>query len=129
MSGNSFMLASNGKNMIVNDMQYDNVDEYSFYIYNFDSKEKNEIESGKMIMDYTWSKNDSRLYYTVYKNAGWDEEYPLELYYYDFFEKKSVYVMEMITGALYPAYDDSDVLVMSIFQLQDKQITITYLVD
>ena len=126
LSGNSFMLSSDGDNLVVNDMQYDNVDDYSFYLYDVESKEQYPIECGKMIMDYTWSNNNTRVYYTVYKNAGWEEEYPLSLYYYDVKEKRSYYVMDMITGALYPAFDDKQVLIMSIYQLQDKQITITY---
>jgi|GEM_PF-4258511 len=126
LSANSFMLSTDGNNLTVNDMQYDNVDEYEFYVYNTNSKDKYVVENGKMIMDYTWSNDNTRVYYTVYKNAGWEEEYPLELYYYDIQKNQSIYVMDMITGALYPAYDDEQVLVMSIHQLQDKQITITY---
>ena len=129
ISGNSFMLSSNGKNIIVNDMLYDDVNQYSFFVYSTGTKEINIIESGRMIMDYTFARNDTRVYYTVYKNAGWEDEYPLELYYYDINKKKSFYVMDMITGALYPAYEDEQVLIMSIFQLQDSQITITYNVE
>ena len=44
-------------------------------------------------------------------------------------KNRSYYVMDMITGALYPAYAEEQVLVMSIFQLQDRQITITYQVE
>jgi len=126
MSGNSFMLSSDGKYLLVNDMLSDNVDEYSFYVYNTETKERSIILESKMIMDYTWSKNNTRVYYTVYKNAGWEEEYPLALYYYDIKEQQSYYVMDMITGALYPAYIDEEVLIMSIHQLQDKEIAITY---
>lgn len=126
MSGNSFMLSSDGKNILVNDMQSDIVDEYSFYVYNTETKEKNIILNSKMIMDYTWSKNNTRVYYTVYKNAGWEEKYPLALFYYDMEHQQSYYVMDMITGALYPSYIEEEVLMMSIHQLQDKEIAITY---
>ncbi len=126
LQGNSFMLSPDGGSILVNDMQFDNAQEYLFYIFDSTSGVKYIIETGKMIMDYTWSKNGERVYYTVYKNAGWEEEYPLELYYYDTRLMKSFYVMDMITGALYTAHEDGSVLIMSIFQLQDKQITITY---
>ena len=126
LQGNSFALSPDGENVLVNDMQYDNVDEYSFYIYVNSANEKHIIESGKMIMDYAWSPDSTRVYYTVYKNAGWEEEFPLQLYYYDITTLESHYVMDMITGALYTAQQADEVLVMSIFQLQDKPITITY---
>ena len=129
LSGNSFILSPKGNYMAVNDMQCSNTEDYCFYAYDLNDKTENIIQSGKMIMDYTWSRDGSRIYYTVYKNAGWDDEYPLQLYYYDVNKKQSYYVMDMITGALYPAYDEEQVLVMSIFQLQDRQITITYQVE
>jgi len=129
LSGNSFMLSGDGKYLLVNDMQQSDVEEYSFYIYDTESKEKQLIESGRMIMDYTWSPNSSRVYYTVYKSAGWDEKYPLELYYYDIKKHESTYMMDMITGALYPADQESRILIMSIFQMQDSQITVTYQVE
>lgn len=126
MSGNSFMLSSDGKNILINDMHSDDVSEYKFYVYNTETKETNSILQSKMIMDYTFSKNDTRVYYTVYKNAGWEEEYPLALYYYDINKNQSYYMMDIITGALYPAYTDEEVLIMCIHQLQDKEIAITY---
>ncbi|MEX1376113.1 MAG: hypothetical protein AB1Z23_01450 [Eubacteriales bacterium] len=129
LSGNSFMLSPKGNKIAVNDMQQKNAEQYSFYLYDMNTKNKEVIQTGKMIMDYTWSRDGSRIYYTVYKNAGWEDEYPLQLYYYDVAKNKSYYVMDMITGALYPAYDEDQVLVMSIFQLQDRQITITYQVQ
>ncbi|MBN2879742.1 MAG: PD40 domain-containing protein [Clostridia bacterium] len=129
LSGNSFMLSGDGKYLLINDMQQSDGAEYAFYIYDTETKEKQLIESGNMIMDYTWSPDSSRVYYTVYKSAGWDEKYPLELYYYDIKKHESIYMMDMITGALYPADQENRILVMSIFQMQDSQITVTYQVE
>lgn len=128
ISANSFMLSPDGQSLVVNDMQKDDVENYSLYIYDIDSGEKQSIQDGKMVMDYTWSKDSTRVYYSVYKSAGWEEEYPLELYYYDVEQKTSYYMMDMITGALYTAYEKMQVLVMSIFELQDRQVSVTYIV-
>ena len=53
---------------------------------------------------------------------------PNAQYYYDIAQKKSVYMMDMVTGALYPSITDEEVLLMCIFTYHNRPIPITYII-
>jgi hypothetical protein len=86
------------------------------------------VYSGEIINNITWSKAGSRIYYSVYRDAGREEAYPYALYYYDVASGRSVYMMDTITSALYTATSDEQVLLMCIFTYKNQPVPVTYTV-
>ncbi len=128
--GFSFKLSPDGQSLLIYDIEEkDDSEEYRLYSLDIATKEQNIIHTGQnSIEDYIWSREGKRVYYTIFRNAGWEAQYPSALYYYDVNEKKSVYKMDMISGGLYPADKDDEVLVMCLYTEQNKSIPVTYIV-
>ena len=127
--GNTFLLSPDGKHIVVSDIQtIDGQEIYSLRCIDLINNDEMLIYTGQIIHNMTWSTHGARLYYSIYKDTQPDAAYPYELYYYDVQTEQSVYIMDMITSALYPSTVDYEVLLMCIFTYKNQPIPITYIV-
>lgn len=127
--GCSLLVSPDGTKMLVMDIQMvDDKESYRLRYIDMDTGEEQIIHTGQRISDMTWSTFGSRVYYTVYRNAGWDAQYPDALYYFDAEGKNSIHMMDVVTSALYPSLVDEEVVVMCIFTYQNRPMPITYTV-
>lgn len=131
-AGYSFELSPDGSKIAINDIVENDGRESGRLTYiemDFTgSVAEHVISTGQTIMDVAWSRNGKRLYYTVYRNAGWMANFPYALYYYDIDSDSNVYVMDMTNGTLYKSNNDTSILVMRLYPGQNKQIPVTYIV-
>ena len=127
--GNTFLLSPGGSMLAINDMTEEGGSEiYRLRVLDMETGEETLVYSGEIINNITWSKAGSRIYYSVYRDAGREEAYPYALYYYDVASGRSVYMMDTITSALYPATSDEQVLLMCIFTYKNQPVPVTYTV-
>ena len=125
--GNSFLLSPDGKNIIVNDVIIDgNTEIYRLRCFNMETETETLIYSGELINNVTWSKDGSRVYYSVYSEDTENEQYPYSLYYYNVSMNKSYFMMNTIASALYHGTQDDEVLLMCIFTYKNRPIPVTY---
>ncbi len=127
--GNTFILSPDGSKMVVSDMQEENGAEiYRLRYIDMETRDETLIYSGQIINNITWSSEGNRIYYSVYKDGGRDEQYPYALYYYDISMDSSIYMMDTITSALYSSTRDDEVLLMCIFTYKNQPVPVTYIV-
>ncbi|MCK5129516.1 MAG: hypothetical protein KAQ68_06680, partial [Clostridiales bacterium] len=127
--GYSFLLSPDGSKLLINDVEMINsMESYRLRYIDIESGTETIIQIGQTISDVTWSTHGERVYYSVYRDAGWDNPYPNALYYYDLNKKQSVYMMDIVSSALYASQNDDEVLMMCIFTYQKQPIPITYIV-
>lgn len=127
--GYSFLLSPDGKRLLINDLQtIDDVESHRLRYIDINTGDETLIQSGQIISDVTWSTTGSRIYYSVFRDDNWDAQYPYSLYYYDIQNKKSVFIMDIVTSALYSSLVDEEVLLMCIFTYKKQPIPITYIV-
>ena len=128
-NGYTFLLSPDGEKLLINDTEViDGTEIYRLRYIDINTNEEKLIQSGQIISDVTWSASGERIYYSVYKDNGWDDPYPNALYYYEIDTNQSVYMMDMVSGALYPSNRDDEVLLMCIFTYQKQPIPFTYIV-
>lgn len=123
--GKSFVLSPNGRSLVINTISDDKT---TTIIYNILTGEITQIQNSQSVMDFVWSKNSSKVFYTVNRNVEWDNIYPMALYYYDVNKMEVNYIADIATGALYQSSENDSVLFMCIHQLQDRSLPITYIV-
>jgi hypothetical protein len=87
------------------------------------------LESERSVVDMVWDLAGDRLYYSVYDADAEDQNLPLELCSYDLASGQVKSVMHMIMGALYPARDTRQALLVYIFHQTKQDIPMTYELD
>ena len=125
--GDTFLLSPDGSKIIIADMLKENDSEvYRLSYLDLATGADTLIYSGQILSNITWSRAGSRIYYSVYRNAGREEKYPYSLFYYDVAQNRSVYMMDTITSALYPSDIEDEVLLMCIFTYKNMPVPMTY---
>ncbi len=78
-------------------------------------------------IDMAWDASGEYLYGTALgDDAGWDDEYPLNLFRIDPRDGSVTSWMKVRTGALYTGAESGEVWMIYIFTVRDQPVTMTY---
>jgi Tol biopolymer transport system component len=103
---------------------------YSLKVYDLATGKESIVDNSHIIVDSAWSADGTHLYYTIYRDlSSLEDEFPLSLFSYDTATGENRYVMDLITGALYPGQNPDCVLLMYIHDQMGRSVAITYRID
>jgi hypothetical protein len=129
-AGFSLAVSPDGQRMAVTGIVTDEetgAQGYCLQVVEADGTAQTIAENQGVVVDCAWSLNGWRLYYTLHHDASQLEEaYPLGLYCYDIATGQSRYLMDAVTGALYPDSAEDSVLMMVLYNQMGRSIPITY---
>ena len=77
-------------------------------------------------MDFVWDISGKAVYYIVYRDTEAEEAYPMALYRYDLESAASTAVMDMVSGALYPASGEDACVMVYIYTQRREAVPASY---
>lgn len=97
-----------------------------FSIYNLADGTSTSICEDQDVVDFVWDVSGKAVYYIVYRDTEGEESYPMALYRYDLENATSTAIMDMVSGALYPASGEDACVMVYIYTQRREAVPASY---